>query len=158
MTDSHSFVSSLAPRAIAWLGKLATITVIALLAWAGARIFWNITAPLTPEPAMVVDTDPLRVAQAVAAHHLFGAAPAREALGAGDATASGLKLHGVVAPGRRGQTAIAIFSVQGKPAVAVRAGEEVLPGVTLRRVLPRSAEIDQGGQILLLTLPERGKT
>jgi general secretion pathway protein C len=156
MADSLSFVSSLAPRAIAWFGKLVTIAVIALLAWAGARIFWNFTAPATPEPAMVVDTDPLRVAQAVAARHLFGAAPAQEAIGTGDAT--GLKLHGVVAPGRRGQTAIAIFSVQGKPAVAVRAGEEVLPGVTLRRVLPRSAEIDQGGQILLLTLPEHGKT
>jgi len=64
----------------------------------------------------------------------------------------------VVAPGRRGHTAIAIVSSKGKPAVAVRVGEEILPGVTLHRVLPRSVEIDQGGQILLLTLPERGKT
>ena len=134
------------------------VAIIALLAWLGARVFWNLAAPATPEPAMVVDTDALRVAQALAARHVFGVAPAQERIGAGGTTAAGLKLHGVVAPGRRGHTAIAIFSSQGKPAVAVRVGEEVLPGVTLHRVLPRSVEIDQGGQILTLALPERGKT
>jgi len=41
--------------------------------------------------------------------------------------------------------------------VVVRVGDEIVPGVTLQRVLPRSVEIDQGGQVLTLTLPERGK-
>ena len=158
MADSFSFVSSLAPRAIPWLGKLATMAIIALLAWFGARLFWNLTLPATPEPALVVDTDPAGVAQTIAARHLFGAAPAPGTAGDVAKGAANIKLHGVVAPGRRGHTAIAILSNQGKPAVAVRVGEEILPGVTLRRVLPRSVEIDQGGQILLLTLPERGKT
>lgn len=130
--------------------------MIALLAWLGARIFWDFTTPATPEPAMVVDTDALRVAQTVAARHLFGIAPAQPRVGG--STAGGIKLHGVVAPGRSGHTAIAILSSQGRPAVAVRVGEEVLPGVTLHRVLPRSVEIDQGGQIITLALPERGKT
>lgn len=158
MADSFSFVSSLAPRAIPWLGRLATLAVIALLAWLGARLFWSLTAPATPEPAFVVDTDPSRVAQTIAARHLFGEAPAQAAAGAVARGAGDIKLHGVVAPGSRGHTAIAIVSSKGKPAVAVRVGEEILPGVTLHRVLPRSVEIDQGGQILLLTLPERGKT
>ncbi len=157
MADWLSSISSLAPRALQWLGKLATIAIIAGLAWLGARVFWNLTAPTTPEPAMVIDTDPLRVAQAVAARHLFGVAPA-VTRGAGARSEFNLKLHGVVAPAGRGQIAIAILSSKGKPAVAVRVGDEVLPGVTLHRVLPRSVEIDQEGQILLLSLPELGKS
>ena len=158
MADSFSFLSSLAPRAIPWLGKLATIVIVALLAWLGARVFWNLTAPATPEPAMVMDTDAPRVAQAVAARHLFGEAPVQGATGADARLEATLKLHGVFAPARQGQIAIAILSSKGKPAVAVRVGEEVVPGVTLHRVLPRSVELDQGGQIFPLTLPERGKT
>lgn len=153
MADSFPFLYSFAPRAIPWLGKLATIAIIALLAWLGARIFWNLTTPATPEPAMVIDTDAPRVAQAVAARHLFGVAPATK--GAGARLDAGLKLLGVFAPAGQGRIAIAILSSQGKPAVAVRVGDEILPGVTLHRVLPRSVEIDQGGQIHLLTLPER---
>jgi general secretion pathway protein C len=158
MADSFPFVSSLAPRAIPWLGKLATLAVIALLAWLGARLFWSLTAPATPEPAIAVDTDPSSVAQTIAARHLFGEAPAQETTGAIAKSAANIKLLGVVAPVRRGQIAIAILSSQGKPAVAVRVGEEILPGVVLHRVLPRSVEIDQAGRILLLTLPEVGKT
>jgi general secretion pathway protein C len=158
MADRSSFISSLAPRALPWLGRLATIATIALLAWLGARLFWNLTTPATSEPALAVDTDPSGVAQMIAARHLFGEAPAQDAAGAGTRPEASIKLHGVVAPVRPGQIAIAILSSQGKPAVAVRVGEEILPGVTLHRVLPRSVEIDQKGQILLLTLPERGKT
>jgi len=134
------------------------VAIIALLAWLGARVFWNFTAPATPEPAMVIDTDALRVAQAVAARHLFGEAPVQGTAGADARLEANLKLHGVFAPAKRGQIAIAIFSSKGKPAVAVRVGEEVLPGVKLHRVLPRSVELDQGGQIFPLSLPERGKT
>jgi len=158
MADSFSFIASLAPRALPWLGKLATIAMLALLAWLGARWFWNLTVPATPDPAIVVDTDPSGVAQTIAARHLFGEAPAQGAMGAGASSAANIKLHGVVAPARRGQIGIAILSSQGQPAVAVRVGEEILPGITLHRVLPRSVEIDQGGQVRLLTLPDRGKT
>jgi hypothetical protein len=71
MADSFSFVLSLAPRAIPWLGKLATIAIIALLAWLGAQLFWNLTVPTPSEPAIVVDTDPSGVAQMIAARHLL---------------------------------------------------------------------------------------
>lgn len=158
MAVSFSFISTLAPRALPWLGKLATIAIIALLAWLGARLFWDLTVPATPEPAIVVDTDPPGVAQMIAARHLFGEAPAQGTTGAGTIPEANIKLYGLVAPARGGQVAIAIISSQGKPAVPVRVGEEILPGVTLHRVLKRSVEIDHGGQIRLLTLPERGKT
>ena len=156
MTDSLSFVFSLAPRVLPWLGRLATIALIALLAWLGARAFWDITTPATPEPAFAVDTDPSRVAQAVAARHLFGEAPEQGIKTAG--TGSTTKLYGVVAPTGKGRPGIAILSILGKPAVAVREGDEFASGVTLHRVLVRSVEISQGGVIQVLTLPERGKT
>jgi general secretion pathway protein C len=157
MTDSLSFVASLAPRVLPWLGRLATVAMIALLAWLGARIFWSLTVPAVPEPAIAVDTDPARVAQTVAARHLFGKAPEQGVRGAG-ASAADAKLYGVVSPSGKGRTGIAIVSVQGKPAVAFREGDEIAAGVTLHRVLVRSVEISQGGIIQVLTLPQRGKT
>ena len=158
MADSHSFAASPGSRALAWLGRLAAIAIIALLAWLGARVFWNLTAPATPEPAIAVDTDPARVSHAVAARHLFGEMPEQgiKTVAAGSATDA--KLFGVVAPSRKGQTGIAIVSVQGKPAVALRVGDEIAAGVILHRVLARSVEISHGGVIQVLLLPERGKT
>ena len=156
MADTLSFFASLGPRAIPWLGRLATIAMIALLAWLGARVFWALTAPATPEPPIAVDTDPSRVAQSIAARHLFGEAPKQGTRTAG--TDSTAKLYGVVASTGKGRPGIAILSIQGKPAVAVREGEEISPGVTLHRVLARSVEVSQGGVIQELRLPERGKT
>jgi len=158
MTDTLStYMSSYAPRAISWLGRLATLAVIALLAWTGARVFWTLTAPVTPDPAIAVDTEPTRVAQAVAGRHVFGEAPVA-AIGMTGAAATNVKLFGVVARGANGRAGIAIISVQGKPAAAFREGEEIASGVMLHRVLVRSVEISQGGAIQVLTLPERGKT
>jgi len=158
MADSFSFKSSLARRALPWLGRLATLATLALLAWLGARAFWSLATPATSEPAMVVDTDALRVSQAVAARHLFGESRPRQSIAAGAGAAANVKLQGVFAPTEPGHLAIAIVSSQGKPAVPVREGEEVAPGVTLHRVLPRSVEIDQGGQIVPLAFPERAKS
>lgn len=158
MADSLSFVASVASRALPWSGRLATIAMIALLAWLGARIFWSLSAPTVPEPAIAVDTDPARVAQTVAARHLFGKAPEQSIKVAGTASATDAKLYGVVSPSGKGRSGIAIVSIQGKPAVAIREGEEIAAGVTLHRVLVRSVEISEGGIIQVLTLPQRGKT
>ena len=149
---------SLASRAVPWLGRLATLVALALLAWLGARVFWDLTTPIVPEPAIAVDTDPSRVSQAIAARHVFGEAPAAAKAAALIQAPANLKLHGVVMPTKRMQNAIAILSIDGKPAVTVRQGEEIMPGVTLERVLARSVEINQGGRIQLLALPERGKS
>jgi general secretion pathway protein C len=158
MADSFSFVASLAPRALPWLGRLATISMLALLAWLGAHIFWSLTVPATPEPAIAVDTDSLRVAQAISSRHLFGEAPEQSVTMAKAGSAAGAKLFGVIAPGGNGRRGIAIVSIQGKPAVALREGDEIAAGVTLHRVLAKSVEISEGGSIRVLSLAERGKT
>jgi len=156
MADTFSLAASLRPRAIRWLGRLATIAMIALFAWTGARVFWSLTLPATPEAPTAVDTEPSRVAQAVAARHLFGEAPQQGTRTT--VTESTAKLYGVVTPTAKGQPGIAIISVQGKPALAIREGEEIAPGLTLHRVLARAVEVSQGGGIQVLRLPERGKT
>jgi len=158
MADSFSFMSRLARRAIPWLGSLATIAALALLAWVGARIFWTLSAPAPAEPALAVDTDPSRVAQAIATRHLFGEAPDTGISAAVPEGAINGKLNGVIAPSRKGGTAIAIVSIDGKPAVAVREGDELMPGVILHRVLSRSVEIRRGGKTLVLALPQPGKS
>ena len=157
MADSFSFTSSLVPRAIPWLGRLATVAAIVVLAWVGARIFWTLAAPAISDPALVVDTDPSRVARAIAARHLFGDAPEAGNVAAGPERAGNARLHGVFAPVSCRRGAMAILSVDGRPATAVREGEEILPGVVLHRVRARSVEISRGGRMQVLALPERGR-
>jgi len=145
------------PRVLPWTGRLATLLVVVLLAWLGARVFWTFTTPVVAEPAIAVETDPSRVAQTVAAKHLFGEAPVQAIRITGSTGAAGAKLFGVVAQSGKGQPGIAIVSVQGKPAIAVREGDEIVPGVIVQRVQARSVEISQGGAIQTLTLPDPGK-
>jgi len=132
--------------------------MIAVLAWLGARIFWSLGRSATPAPAMVVETDALRIAESLAARHLFGEARESPVRVAQAKVVADLKLQGVFAPTKPGQDAFAILSSQGKPAVAVREGEEILPGVILHRVLARSVEINRDGQIVTLTFPETKKS
>ena len=132
--------------------------MIAVLAWLGARVFWSLNSPTTSAPAMIVDTDALRVAESLAARHLFGEAKASPVRVAEAKVVANIKLQGVFAPTKPGHEAFAILSSQGKPAVAVREGEEILPGVILHRVLPRSVEINRDGQIVSLSFPEPKKS
>lgn len=148
------FLPLSAARLVQWSGVLATVAMLALLAWLGAGIFWSLTTPVASAPAVAIETDPARAAQSVAARHLFGEAPppgtAVKAVVLPDIT-----LRGVVAPSRQGRPGVAVLTVAGKPPIAVREGEEVAPGVSLHRVLPRSVELERGRQVQTLSLPER---
>lgn len=139
-----------------WLGRLATLVMLGLLAWLGATIFWSLSAPEAPRPAIAQETDPQRVVQAIANRHLFGVAPVGKASGATSSFAD-IRLLGAIAAQTSGKPAFAILSVDGKPSQVVREGEEVASGITLQRVMPRQVELLRGGQSQLLTLPERGK-
>lgn len=140
--------SSLLP----WLGHLATLLMLALLAWLCAGIYWTLTTPPAQRAAGRIETDPQRVVPAIVARHLFGIAPvtARPL-----ATApTDIKLSGVIAAQREGQTAYALLSVEGKPAQVVHEGDEFAPGTILKQVLPRAVEILRGGQSQTLSLPQ----
>ena len=158
MANLLSFAGSLRPRLLSWLGGMAALAALALLGWFGAGIFWKLTTPLTTEPAIAVDTDPMRSANAVAAKHLFGEAPVQKGIAVASLVASDIKLFGVVAAGRKDRPGVAIVSVKGKPPVAIREGDEVTPGVIVQRVLVRSVEISSARGTQVLSLPERGKS
>lgn len=145
-------------RLAQWAGALATLAMLGLLAWLGATVFWRLNTPETVAPLAAIETDPQRAAQAITSRHLFGEAP-RLAAGAVKATVlTDIALRGVVAPSRPGQLGIAVLAIAGKPATAVREGDEVAPGVRLTKVLPASVELERGSQVQSLPLPERGKS
>jgi general secretion pathway protein C len=147
-------------RLIQWAGALATLAMLAVLAWLGATVFWSLNTPTTVPPPVAIETDPVRAAQSITGRHLFGEAPAAPArpVVAKATVLPDLTLRGVVAPSRPGQAGAAVLAIAGKPAIAVREGEEVAPGVKLTRVLPGSVEIERDGQSQTLALAERGKS
>ena len=152
-------------RTLFWLGRLTAVLMLGLLAWLGAHIFWDLATPATPAPAVFIDTDVARISKAITARHIFGDAQPAPSAGKVSLQHGGLaslKLHGVIAPEnsgyRTGTQALGFISVEGRPAVAFRVEQEILPGVTLRRVLKNSVEILQDGKVERLNMPERGKT
>ena len=143
--------SSLVP----WLGRLATLLMLAVLAWMGTNIFWRVTTKETlssvPPASLGAEADPRRAAQVLVARHLFGEIASGPSMAAAP---TDIRLSGVIATPQPGQTAMAFLALEGKPAVAVRVGEEVAPGITLKHVEPRQVELSRNGQVQVLTLPE----
>lgn len=137
-----------------WLGRLAALLMLALLAWLGANIFWTLSAPESASPSALMETDLQRAQQTITNRHLFG----QYVAAAGPVAApSNLRLSGVIAGQRPGQRAYALITVEGKAAQLVREGEEIVPGITLQRVLARQVELMRGGQSQTLSLPESSK-
>jgi hypothetical protein len=107
-----------------------------------------------------METDAARAAQTVAAQHLFGEPAAPKAAIAPAQALPDITLRGVIAASGPRQPAVAVLAIGGKPSISVREGEEVMPGVSLRRVLARQVELERSGhsgQIQSLSLPESRK-
>lgn len=135
-----------------WLGHLATVVALALLAWLCARIYWSLTPAPSPAIARSIDTNPQHTAQTLASRHLFGISAAPVSLAASDP--GDLRLQGVIAAQSEGQPAYALIVVEGKPAQVIRESAEVAPGIILNRVMTREVELLRNGQPLTLTLPQ----
>lgn len=129
--------------------------MLSAMAWLGANIFWSLTAPESPRPSALMETDPQLSAQSIASRHLFGTALTATAIASAPVD---IRLSGTIAAQRKGERAFALLAIEGKSPQIVREGEEVSPGVILQRVLPRQVELLRGGRTQLLTLPERGKS
>jgi general secretion pathway protein C len=72
------------------------------------------------------------------------------------AVASNYQLKGVVVAGNVRES-VAILSADGKPAQAVRAEMEILPGVTIREVHRDHVVLSEGGVTKRVELPESAK-
>ena len=70
--------------------------------------------------------------------------------------ASNFQLKGVVVASNATES-VAILAANGKPAQAVRANEEVLPGVTVKEVHDRYVLLSEGGVIKRVELPANAK-
>lgn len=140
-------------RLMPWLGGLAALSMLALLAWLAANIFWTLSAPESIRPSAPIETDLQRTLPALTERHLFGAYLAATPTSA----PSNIRLNGVIAAQQTGHRAFALLVIEGKPPQLVREGEEIAPGITLQRVMARQVEILRGGQIEILALPESAK-
>lgn len=127
--------------------------MLTLLAWLASNALWTLSSDEAAPPALAVETEAQRAAQLVVGRHLFGEAAATDAA----SVASDIRLSGVIAAEHGGKGALALLSLDGKPAQAVREGDEVAPGITLSRVLARQVELSRGGRTQTLTLPQRSK-
>ncbi len=152
--SSISLPARLPATLIPWLGRLTALLMLALLAWLGTNIFWTLSTKVNLPPAMSLETDPTRAAQATISRHMFGELASGEAT---PAASLDIRLTGVMAPLHPGKSALAFLSVDGKPAVALHEGDEVASGITLNRVMPRQVELLSGGRPMLVSLPQRGK-
>ena len=107
------------------------MAMLAILAWLAMNIFWLLTTKETTPPPLssstALETEPRKIAQMLAARHLFGETVSVSISPAAVAPID-LQLSGVIAAQRPGQTAMAFLAEAGKPAVAVREGDEAAPG------------------------------
>ncbi len=132
---------------------------VSLLIWAlvvASAVAWalRLGGRATPVPAQAVTALP-SAAQGGDFSRVFGQPPV-VAVAANEPVLadSRFKLVGVVAPRGERRGGLALISVDGKPARALRVGREVEPGLTLVAVNHRGAELGRAGApSMLLELP-----
>ena len=130
-----------------------TCTVVLVLALAATITAWvlEFSTRRTPSepvrPVTAGDSAPRTQAADVAPIAvLFGAVPG--------ADGSDIKLVGVIAQGPRGK-GVAILAVDGRPPLALRAGEEIAAGVTLAEVQSDRVVVSRSGAIQEIRMPAK---
>ncbi|MBB5370314.1 MULTISPECIES: type II secretion system protein N [unclassified Janthinobacterium] len=111
---------------------IAVVALSVSLAYWAMQLFKAPQRPINP-PAVPVVQD----ASVEAGASLFGGQVSV-------ASVSNYQLRGVVAAGN-GRGSVAIIATDGKPSVALPAGAEVAPGVTVKEVQPRYVVLLDGG-------------
>lgn len=131
-----------APLAFAWT------LAVAALAWPIGSALARFAAPApVPFAATAPRLTPQEASRIVGEHKLFGEA----AVASSGAAASGaVQLIGLMT----GPQGFALVSDGATPVRPVVAGEEMSPGVRVVRIQARAIEIDAGGQVQVVRLPE----
>ena len=126
---------------VTWIVRLSTAMLIALAATLTAHWFWIFAAPSFAEPPSSSIAESLRPVDAIRRANLFGAnIQVSPPMAAGAPT--DLVLRGILADRNGG---MAIIAVDRHQTVAVRAGEDVAPGIRLQRVRPDHVVVEQHG-------------
>ena len=126
-----------------------------VVGWIAAGWYWQALSPVAVSPAPSPASDPLAASRAVASRHLMGEVQPREAAASGTAAApTGLpkfRLLGAMTSSAQ-NTGFAVLAEEGKRAISVLEGEEVVPGVTLQAVRPESVVLTQGARSVEIPL------
>ncbi|HKA39560.1 MAG TPA: type II secretion system protein N [Burkholderiales bacterium] len=128
-------------------------TILLVLALAATLTGWVLEFSARRTPAEPVRAVPLgNPAPRTQAEEI---APIARLLGALPGTdGSDIKLVGVIAQGRQGQ-GIALLAVDGRPALPLRAGEEIAAGVTLAEVRADRVVVSRSGAVQEIRLPAK---
>lgn len=134
------------------------LAAVAAVAW-GLRVSGRMT-PVPPHASLAATAAPV----AGDYSRVLGTPPVAEApVQDAPLTDARFKLLGVVAQQRGRDAGLALISVDGKPARAVRLGAEVEPGVRVLSVSQRQVELGGDGRPVValalpaLPLPQRGR-
>jgi general secretion pathway protein C len=129
---------------------LTVVLVLVLVATitGGVLEFTSRRTPSEPvRPVTVGDSAPRSQAADIApVAFLFGALP-----GAGG---SDIKVVGVIAQGKKGQ-GVAVLAVDGKPPIALRAGEDIAAGVALAEVRADRVVVSRSGVLQEIRMPAK---
>ena len=147
--------SDKAPSQLSPFAALVTLALVVALGWLLAQWTWALVAP--PASGALAPANPGALDRAALAA-LFGGTVVTSDAPAGDPP-SGLRLKGVVAA-PKSDSGSAIFNAGGKD-FAVRAGEEIRPGVKLAAVLNDHVLVQRAGapgrvDLEIWTAPGRG--
>ena len=132
--------------------SLLTLAALALLGLVLAYWTWIWFGP-RPEPRVEISAEP--TGSMASANMLFGRPPRVQSAEA--PTGLSIKLLGVVAA-TRGMPGYALVQLDAKQIYAVRAGEDIAPGLRLESVFADRVTLERNGTRETLSLQERGKS
>lgn len=131
---------------LGWLVPIAVLSASLIAYW-----FWAVMSRPSSLPSILGEGRPDRLAKQIQDRHLFGSVGS--ALGALSAVpdVAQMVLAGIVSSGssKRG---VAVILIEGKKAVTVRVGQEIVPGVILSRVAQDHVELTRRDQTINLRL------
>ncbi len=130
---------------------VATVAALVILGSIAAYWTWAWFAP-RPEVRAPVAADP---GAGMSAAGLFGIAEGTG--GAAAPTGLAIELLGVVAASG-GRPGYAVVRLDAKEILAVRAGDELAPGIRIEQVFPDHVTLERGGTLETLAWPEKQTT
>lgn len=133
------------------LPRVCTFVLVVALAVTITAWVLEFSARRTPSgpvrPLIAGDPAPRTQAAEIAPiAYMFGAVPG--------ADGSDIRLIGVIAQGTRGK-GVALLAVDGRPPLALRAGEEIAAGVTLAEVRGDRVVVSRAGAVQEIRLPTK---
>jgi hypothetical protein len=129
-----------------WLILIAGVLASLIAYWS-----WVILLRPSSLPPTLADDRPERLAKQVQVRHLFGEIDGKVGSLSLVSDVAQMVLAGIVSSGssKRG---VAVILIDGRKAVTVGVGQEIMPGVILSRVAHDNVELSQRGQIINLRL------